>query len=72
MADKELICYSIGAIGKDLYDKISEVKKRLNMMGTNSLPFDVKLDYRNGGRRFTVDIAIQCLEYLLNRADDTE
>lgn len=67
MCEKELICYSIGAIGKDLYDRINKVRKELFWKGTNVLPFDVKLDYRNGGRRFVVDIAIQCLDYLLNK-----
>ncbi|MFW9873878.1 MAG: hypothetical protein ACFFG0_12290 [Candidatus Thorarchaeota archaeon] len=64
--EKELICYSIGAIGKTLYDKIVEAKSRIIKEGTNSLPFDVNLDIRNGGKRFVMDIAIQCLNYLLD------
>jgi len=64
--EKELICYSVGAIGKDLYDRINLVRDKLYFKGTNSLPFEAKLDIRNCGKRFTIDIAIQCLDYLLD------
>ena len=68
---KELIVYT-GAgipIGKELYDRIDEVGKKMVFKGTNILPFNAKLDIRNGGRRFVIHIAIQCLDYLLNLED---
>ena len=69
--EKELIVYAGAgiAIGKTLYDKIDEVRKKLLYKGTNSLPFKAKLDFRKGGRRFVIHIAIQCLDYLLNKGE---
>jgi len=69
--EKELICYSVGAIGKNLYEKIYSVGKNLVMKGTNKLPFIPTLDIRNGvvSKRFIIDVAIQCLEYLLNKGE---
>nr|BDI55231.1 MAG: hypothetical protein [uncultured archaeon] len=69
LKNKELICYAIGAIGKDLYDKINKVGEKLILKGTNTLPFKAELDIRNAGKRFVVDIAIQCLDYLLDKGE---
>lgn len=69
LKNKELICYSVGAIGKDLYDRINKVGEKMLFLGTNTLPFYPKLDIRNGGKRFIIDIAIQCLDYYLDKGE---
>ena len=71
MSKKELIVYT-GAgipIGKALYDRIDEIGKKMLFKGTNILPFNAELDIRGGGRRFIIHIAIQCLDYLLDKMD---
>ena len=65
---KELIVYSI-AIGKRLYDDIDRIRNKVYNRGTNVLPFKPILDIRGCGRRFIVDIAMQCLDYLLDKGD---
>lgn len=69
--DKELIVYT-GAkipIGKKLYNMIDKVGNKMLMMGTDILPFKAELDIRNGGRRHVIFVAIQCLDYLLNKGE---
>lgn len=66
--EKELIVYSV-AIGKRLYDDIDKVREKVFFKGTDTLPFRPTLDIRGGGRRFIIDVAIQCLDYLLNKEE---
>lgn len=68
--EKELIVYSLGAIGKKLYDEIYRVGNKMLIEGTNKLPFKPKLDIRGCGKRFVVDVAIQCLEYLIDLEEE--
>ena len=64
----EIIVHLI-AVNKSLDDKIKELRERLIFKGTNCLPFKPNLDIRKCGKRFIVDIAIQCLEYLLDKKE---
>jgi len=64
--EKELIVYAL-PVGKRIYDDVDRIRSKVFHLGTDILPFKAKLDIRGGGKRFIVDLAMQCLEYLLDK-----